>query len=155
MRCEFGLMKVDLRKQFRQPKNADHIVLVLGGKSGLAPDCTTGEFRDTTDLGLPGVQEKLALQIMDLGKPVVLVLLNGRPASIPTLVERAAAVLEAWVPGEEGARAVAKAIFGEVNPGGKLPSNHRPFSRTSSTILQLQTIRDAFEYLRRLFQRTG
>lgn len=102
-------------------KNADAVVLVIGHRSGLAYGCTTGEFRDATDLGLPGVQAELVRSILDTGKPVVLVFINGRPLSVPSLIEDAHAVLEAWVPGEEGASAIAAALFGDVNPGGKLP----------------------------------
>ena len=102
-------------------KAADVAVVVLGHKSGLANDCTTGEFRDSTDLGLPGVQAELLQAILETGKPVVLVLINGRPLSIPGFVETANAVLEAWVPGEEGAGAIASALLGKLNPGGKLP----------------------------------
>lgn len=102
-------------------RSADAVVLVLGGLSGLTYGCTTGEFRDTTDLGLPGVQSKLADAILETGKPVVLVLVNGRPAAIPALAEKVNALLEAWVPGEEGGRAVASVLFGDVNPGGRLP----------------------------------
>lgn len=102
-------------------KASDVAVVVLGHKSGLAYDCTTGEFRDSTDLGLPGAQAELLQVILDTGKPVVLVLINGRPLSIPAYVEAANAVLEAWVPGEEGASAIASALLGELNPGGKLP----------------------------------
>lgn len=102
-------------------KEADVAVVVLGHKSGLAYDCTTGEFRDSTDLGLPGVQAELLQAILETGKPVVLVLINGRPLSIPGFVESANAVLEAWVPGEEGAGAIASALLGQLNPGGKLP----------------------------------
>ena len=102
-------------------KQSDVAILVMGGLSGLAPQCTTGEFRDATDLGLPGVQEKLVKTILATGKPVVIVLIDGRPAAIPELVESSNAILEAWVPGEEGARAVVEVLFGEVNPGGKLP----------------------------------
>lgn len=124
---------------------SDVVILVLGGRSGLAPYCTTGEFRDTTDLSLPGVQEKLAHLIIELGKPVVLVLINGRPAAIPKLSEKANAILQAWVPGEEGARAIVSVLLGEVNPGGKLPIsiprsagqipvfyNHKPSGRRSN-----------------------
>jgi len=102
-------------------KSADMAVVVLGHKSGLAYDCTTGEFRDSTDLGLPGVQAELLEAVLGTGKPVVLVLINGRPLSIPGFVEAANAVLEAWVPGEEGAGAIASALLGQLNPGGKLP----------------------------------
>ena len=101
--------------------NADVAIVVLGHKSGLGYDCTTGEFRDSTDLGLPGVQAELLQAVLGTGKPVVLVLINGRPLSIPNLVEATNAVLEAWVPGEEGADAIVSAILGEFNPGGKLP----------------------------------
>ena len=72
---------------------------------------TTGEFRDTTDLRLPGVQEKLVKTILATGKPVVLVLIDGRPVSMPELVEPVNAILEAWVPGEEGARAIVNALI--------------------------------------------
>ena len=102
-------------------RSADAVVLVLGGISGLVYGCTTGEFRDTTDLGLPGVQSKLAQAILETGKPVVLVLVNGRPAAIPALAGKVNALLEAWVPGEEGGRAVAAVLVGDVNPAGRLP----------------------------------
>lgn len=102
-------------------ESSDAVILVLGGVSGLVFSCTTGEFRDTTDLGLPGVQQKLAEAILATGKPVVVVLVNGRPAAIPALTEHVNALLEAWIPGEEGGRAVAAALFGDVNPAGRLP----------------------------------
>jgi len=100
---------------------ADAVVLVLGNVSGLAPECTTGEFRDTTDLRLPGVQEKLASEVLATGKPVALVLVSGRPVDLTALIGQLNAVLLAWVPGAEGGRAVADVLFGVVNPGGKLP----------------------------------
>lgn len=100
---------------------ADAVVIVIGHISGLAKTCTTGEFRDSTELGLPGVQSALVKKIMDTGKPVILVMINGRPLSVSELIEDSNAVLEAWVPGEEGGQAIAKALFGDVNPGGRLP----------------------------------
>lgn len=102
---------------------ADVSVLVLGGKSGLTPDATCGEFRDSADLRLPGAQEALAHAVLDTGTPVVLVLLDGRPLAIPALAERAAAVLVAWVPGEEGGAALAEVLFGDASPSGKLPAS--------------------------------
>ena len=102
-------------------KQADAVILVLGDCSGLVPTCTTGETRDSADLRLPGVQEDLARAILATGKPVVAVLVNGRPYAIPWLDQGANAVLEAWLPGEEGGAAVAEVLFGEANPGGKLP----------------------------------
>jgi beta-glucosidase len=100
---------------------SDVVILVMGDRSGLAPECTTGEFRDSADLRLPGVQEDLVKGILETGKPVVLILINGRPSTIPDLVEKTHAILEAWVPGEEGGKAIASVLFGDVNPGGKLP----------------------------------
>ena len=99
---------------------ADAVILVLGDRSGLVPTCTTGETRDSADLRLPGVQEELAKAILETGKPVVVVLVNGRPFAVPWLDARANAILEAWLPGEEGG-AVADVLFGDFNPGGKLP----------------------------------
>ncbi len=96
-------------------------ILVMGDKSGLTPDCSTGEFRDRSTLGLPGVQEELVRAVLETGTPVVVVLVNGRPCSIGWILEQASAVLEAWLPGEEGGHAIAAALLGKVNPGGKLP----------------------------------
>jgi beta-glucosidase len=102
-------------------EQSDVVILVLGERSGLTPACTTGETRDSADLKLPNVQEDLARALLATGKPVVVVLVNGRPLAIPWLAEHANAILEAWLPGEEGGHAVAEILFGEVNPGGKLP----------------------------------
>lgn len=111
----------DFKKAILAAGQADAVIMVMGGRSGLTLENTTGEFRDATDLGLPGVQEKLIAAVADTGKPVILVLVNGRPAAIPDVIEKVNAILEAWIPGEEGARAVVDALFGKVNPGGKLP----------------------------------
>jgi len=100
---------------------ADVVVLVLGDRSGLVTTCTTGETRDCADLRLPGVQEELAKAILATGKPVAAILITGRPYAIPWLDEGAKAILEAWLPGEEGGAAVADVLFGDANPGGKLP----------------------------------
>jgi beta-glucosidase len=105
----------------RIARQADVVILVLGDKSGLTPDCTSGETRDRAELGLPGVQEELVKAVFAVGKPVAAVLVNGRPLSIPWLDEHIPAILEAWLPGEEGAAAIAEVLFGAANPGGKLP----------------------------------
>ena len=102
-------------------RQADAVVLVLGDKSGLTPDCTTGETRDSSDLKLPGVQEDLAKALFTTGKPVSVVLITGRPYALSAIAESANAILEAWLPGEEGGAAIADILFGDVNPGGKLP----------------------------------
>jgi beta-glucosidase len=87
----------------------------------LTPDCTTGETRDSADLRLPGVQEDLANALFSTGKPVVVILVTGRPYALSGLAEGANAILQAWLPGEEGGAAIADVLFGDVNPGGKLP----------------------------------
>jgi beta-glucosidase len=92
----------------------------VGGKSGLSEGCTSGESNDRAELGLPGIQQALVDAVLDTGKPTVVVLINGAPLSLPEIAERAPAVLEAWLPGE-GAEAVADVLFGDVNPGGRLP----------------------------------
>jgi beta-glucosidase len=102
-------------------EQAEAVVLVLGDRAGMIPSCTTGETRDSVDLCLPGVQEELARAVLATGKPVAVVLVNGRPFAIPWLDEGANAIIEAWLPGEEGGRAIADVLFGDVNPGGKLP----------------------------------
>lgn len=101
-------------------RQADAVVLVLGDRSGLTPHCTVGETRDSADLKLPGVQDMLVEAILTSGKPVIVVLVTGRPYAIPRLVEKADAILEAWLPGEEGAAAVVETLLGLNNPGGKL-----------------------------------
>jgi beta-glucosidase len=100
---------------------SDVAVLVMGDRSGVTADCTSGESRDRATLDLPGVQEELAEAVLATGTPVVLVLVAGRPVGSARLHERCAAVLMAWMPGQEGAEAIADVLTGEVNPGGKLP----------------------------------
>jgi beta-glucosidase len=100
---------------------ADVAVMVMGDKAGLTDDCTSGESRDAASLDLPGVQEPLVRAVIGTGTPVVLVLVAGRPLASAWLHEHCAAVLMAWLPGHEGGRAIAEALAGDVNPGGKLP----------------------------------
>ncbi|MBX7258190.1 MAG: glycoside hydrolase family 3 C-terminal domain-containing protein [Candidatus Hydrogenedentes bacterium] len=104
----------------RIAKESDVAILVMGGKSGLTMDCTCGEMRDRDDITLPGVQEQLVLAICDTGTPVVLVLLNGRPYALTSIAERVKAILETWLPGEQGGPAIAATLFGDNNPSGKL-----------------------------------
>src|SRR5690606_32942573 len=95
---------------------ADAVVMFLGEH----PDMSA-EAHNRTSLDLPGVQEQLALAVAATGKPVVVVLFNGRPLSIGALQGRVGAILEAWFPGVEGGNAIADVLFGDVNPSGKLP----------------------------------
>jgi beta-glucosidase len=102
-------------------RSADIAVMVVGDMSGLMTEATSGEMRDRSALGLPGVQEELVKAIYETGTPVVLVLVNGRPYTLKWLAEKIPSIVVAWEPGEEGGRAVADVLFGNFNPGGKLP----------------------------------
>lgn len=102
-------------------RDADAVILVVGDKAGLTMDCTSGETRDRADLDLPGVQQALVEAVASVGKPTIVVLVNGRPLSISWIAENIPSILEAWLPGEEGGEAIADVLFGDVNPGGKLP----------------------------------
>jgi beta-glucosidase len=102
-------------------KQADAVVLGLGDRSGLTPECTTGETRDSADLNLPGIQEELAKAVLATGNPVAVILITGRPYVLSRFAESANAILEAWLPGEVGGSAIADILFGDANPGGKLP----------------------------------
>ena len=100
---------------------SDVVVLVVGDKAGLTQSCTSGEGRDRSSLELPGVQEDLARAVLATGTPVVTVLVVGRPCGSEELHQRSAAVLLAWLPGQEGGAAIAETLAGAINPGGKLP----------------------------------
>ncbi len=98
-------------------RGAEVVIAVMGELENMA-----GEAASRASLDLPGRQEELLKAVVALGKPVVLVLLNGRPLSINWAAEHVPAILEAWEPGSEGGNAVADVLFGDVNPGGKLPA---------------------------------
>lgn len=121
---------------------ADVVVAVVGDRAGHFRTGTVGEGTDTDDLRLPGVQEKLVLALLDAGRPLVLVLLHGRPFALDGLVERCGAVVAAWFPGQDGAAALAGVLFGDVEPSGRSPVtwsrgagvqpifyNHKPLAR--------------------------
>ena len=98
-------------------KSADVVVLMIGEDFDLS-----GESRSRSDLGLPPSQDELARRILDLGKPVVVVLANGRPLAIPLLADRATAILETWMLGTESGNAIADVLFGKYSPAGRLPA---------------------------------
>jgi len=102
-------------------RRAEVAVIVVGGRSGLGPLDTSGEHRDRTELDLPGLQGELVKAVCSTGTPVVVVLVDGRPVADEWMAENVSALVEAWLPGEEGGNAVADILFGDVNPGGKLP----------------------------------
>ena len=94
---------------------------MLGDLAGLFGSGTSGEGCDATDLRLPGRQEELLEALLATGTPVVLVLLVGRPYELSRQVDRLAAVVCGFFPGEEGATALADVLSGRVNPSGRLP----------------------------------
>jgi len=105
-------------------RRAELVIMALGENADMA-----GEAASRSSLDLPGRQEELLQAVAALGKPVVLVLLNGRPLSIVWAAEHIPAILEAWEPGSEGGNAIADILFGDANPGGKLPAT---FPRSGS-----------------------
>jgi len=97
-------------------KRAGVVVMVLGQLATM-----DGEAASQSSLKLPGRQQELLEAVVATGKPVVLVLVNGRPLEIEWAAAHVPAILEAWHPGTEGGNAVADLLFGDANPGGKLP----------------------------------
>ncbi|MDQ0252065.1 beta-glucosidase [Sphingomonas kyeonggiensis] len=103
-------------------KDADVVVMVLGGNEALSREAWADEhLGDSDTLDLPGPQDQLAKEIFALGKPVVVILLNGRPYAVNYLAEKAPALIEGWYLGEQTGNALADVVFGRFNPGGKLP----------------------------------
>jgi beta-glucosidase len=96
--------------------DADVVIAVLGETANMSSEAASRASMD-----LPGIQEQMLEAAASAGKPVVLVLENGRPLDISWAAEHVPAILEAWYPGSEGGNAVADVLFGDVNPGGKLP----------------------------------
>ena len=105
----------------RAAADADVCVAVLGDQAGLFGNGTSGEGCDAVDLRLPGRQEELLEALLATGTPVVLVLLVGRPYELSRQVDRLAAVVCGFFPGEEGGPAVADVLSGRVAPSGRLP----------------------------------
>ncbi len=125
-------------------RKSDIVILVLGGNELTSREAwgTGDHLGDRADLELVGNQNELARRVMELGKPVVAALFNGKPLSINYLNENTPAILECWYLGQESGNALADVIFGEVNPSGKLPIsfprsvghipafyNHKPTAR--------------------------
>jgi beta-glucosidase len=105
----------------RSAVSADVAVVCVGGRSGLTLGCTVGEARDATGLGLTGAQPELVESVIATGTPTVVVLIGGRVFALPSVAEQAAALVQAWLPGEEGGNAIADVLFGVTNPAGRLP----------------------------------
>jgi beta-glucosidase len=97
-------------------READVVVLALGETWDMS-----GEAKSRTDIGIPGRQNALFDALKATGKPIVVVLMAGRPLVFNTIADQADAIVYAWFPGTEGGNAVARVLFGDVNPSGKLP----------------------------------
>ena len=100
----------------RAAKAADVVVVAVGELAWMS-----GEAASRTDISVPGPQEALVEALAATGKPVVVVLMNGRPLAIPQLTANATALLEAWWLGTEAGNALADVLYGDYNPSGKLP----------------------------------
>lgn len=134
--CELsGLDQSGFDEAVKTAQQSDAVVVVLGttsvvfqgvGWNGQAPGnepkdpFTCGEGYDVTDISPQGVQRELLQAVYKTGKPVILILENGRPWSISWEKENVPAILEAWYPGEKGGTAIANILFGKVNPSGRL-----------------------------------
>jgi beta-glucosidase len=108
--------KKDFSEAIRAAKAADVVIVAVGEKAMMS-----GEAAARAEIGLPGQQEELVLELCKLGKPVIVVLMNGRPIAIPAIADNATAILETWWLGTEAGNAIADVIFGAYNPSGKLP----------------------------------
>jgi beta-glucosidase len=131
-----------IKEAVKLAKDADVIILALGGNEFTSREAWIGHLGDRDSLELPGSQNDLVKEMLNLKKPVVVFLLHGRPNSINYITENVPAILEGWYLGQEGGNAVADVIFGDYNPGGKLPIsvprsvgqlpvyyNHKPTAR--------------------------
>jgi beta-glucosidase len=102
-------------------RSADICITYVGDLSGLFGHGSSGEGCDAEDLRLPGVQSELVAKLLDTGTPVVVVVVSGRPYALGDVAGRAAGLVQAFMPGEEGGAAIAGVLSGRVVPGGKLP----------------------------------
>jgi beta-glucosidase len=114
--------RVLISEAVKTAEKSDVVILVLGGNEQTSREAwNITHMGDRADLNLIGRQDELAKAILETGKPVVVLLFNGRPNSITYLKNNMPAILECWYLGQETGRAAADVIFGDYNPGGKLP----------------------------------
>lgn len=113
----------EIEKAREAARRADAAIVVVGENAWDAAvgNPTNGEGYDVASLDLTGLQDELVKAVHSTGTPTIVVLVNGRPLSIRWIAENVPAIVEAWLPGEKGGRAVAEVLFGDVNPSGRLP----------------------------------
>jgi beta-xylosidase len=111
----------ELERAVALADSSDVVIAVVGDRAGMFGRGTSGEGSDAPNLDLPGDQGVLVDRLLRTGKPVVLLVLSGRPYALGPYVGRAAAIVQAFMPGVEGAGAIASVLTGEVNPSGHLP----------------------------------
>ena len=111
-----GNSKEGFSDALKKARRSDAIVAVVGENAMMS-----GEALSRMNIDLPGVQKDLVMELAKLNKPLIVVLMNGRPLAIPEVDTAASAILEAWLPGTEGGNAIADVVFGDYNPSGKLP----------------------------------
>jgi len=102
-------------------ERSDVALVFVGGESGLMPHSTVGEARDASDLELTGLQLDLVQAVVATGTPTVVTIIGGRVFTLPWIAANVPAVVESWLPGEEGGSAIVDVLLGYVNPGGRLP----------------------------------
>jgi beta-glucosidase len=124
--AEISVAGNDIPAAVAAARQADLVLLVVGEDFDM-----TGEARSRADLGLPGNQQALADAVLDTGRPVVVLLMNGRPLAIGRLAARAPAILETWFLGVEAGPAIADVLTGRVDPAGRLPVT---FPRASGAV---------------------
>jgi beta-glucosidase len=117
-----ALNRQRIQEAVKVARGADAIILAIGTNESTSREAwADNHLGDVADLSLMSQQDELVDAMLQIGKPVVVVLVNGRPLAIPRVAERVPAILETWYAGQEGGTAVGEILFGDVNPSGKLP----------------------------------
>jgi len=114
--------RVRMQEAVKVARQADAIVLAIGTNESVSREAwADNHLGDVADLSLMSNQNDLVDAMLQTGKPLIALLVNGRPLAIPDVASRVPAILESWYAGQEGGTAIGEVIFGEMNPGGKLP----------------------------------
>jgi beta-glucosidase len=117
-----GRNRTRIQEAVAVARNADAIVLAIGTNESVSREAwADNHLGDVADVTLMSNQDDLVRAMLETRKPVIALLVNGRPLAVPLLAERVPAIVEAWYSGQEGGTAIGEVLFGDVNPGGKLP----------------------------------